>query len=569
MRFVLIHGYSGQPADLEPLAKALDALFGPGCAEIVALHPHWAGGPAPAFDEEAFLAAITSALRAPHAGPLVVVGHSTGGSLALLAMEGMEAGLLVLLATPPRVDLHHHRLLENATRPGNAPPSLLNVSRLVHAIRGAGRKGLPGSVPVLVVQGGADALVPAEDLRHWPEGTPTVLVPEAGHDLGSGESLGPVLEAILAALPCGLSEAQRERLRLLEPAVARYADAIPGGWRALERSPSALRALGLAQRLGPFAPPPGIANIEITTRCPHSCPSCARAFQAPDRGDLAPADFQRILAGLPHAARITLVGLGEPTLHRELPALVALAAREGRTVGLVTSGAALTPALAQKLVEAGLGGITFSLDAADPDLAAQLRPGVPLGRTLSAMAGAAAIFKDRVPLAVFTAACVDNARHLDAVADAAQALGAKAWMLSDLNFAPNRDRSLASSASKEDKETLGRTISRALAAGLPVLDVRGLEELGKPFRLREYLLRPADRLWARAENHASCLSPWQTAVVGADGTLTACDCQPDQVVGNVFETPFQVLWNGPAMRLLRTELAGGTPRDACRNCPRL
>jgi radical SAM protein with 4Fe4S-binding SPASM domain len=246
---------------------------------------------------------------------------------------------------------------------------------------------------------------------------------------------------------------------------------------------------------------------------------------------------------------------------------VARASTEGRATALVTSGAALTPALAERLAQAGLGSLTFSLDAGEADLAEQLRPGVPFRRTREAMVRASEILGDRVPRAVFTAVCAQNAHRLDPVADLARQLGARAWMLSDLNFAFNRDRSLAGGAG--DRGAAARSVARALEAGLPVLDVRALEELGKPFRLREWLLRPVERLWTRPDRHTHCLSPWQTMAVGSDGTVTACDCQPGVTVGNLLEDPQAAFWNGPEMRRLRRELLEGRLREACRGCPRL
>lgn len=562
MRFALVHGYLGAPEDLAPLGRALEAVFGPDSVRTAALHPRWSGtGPAPGFDPEAFRAAVLEAAE----GADVIVAHSTGGSLALQALDQLHPRLLVLVGTPPRVDLSHLPALQAALPPDVQPPTLLDLAQLVRTVNHA---RLPEAPPVLILQGDADALVPPADLRHWGPGARVVPMP-GGHAVATGAVLEAILDALLPEAT--LTEAERQRLAHLEPSVAAHAERTPGGWRALGRSPSAQRALRpgtpLPPGLGPLAPPPVLANVEVTTRCPHRCPACARAFLPPDRGDLSLDAFHRLLDLLPHAARITLVGLGEPTLHPGLPDLVALAA--GRAVGLVTSGAALTADLAGRLAEAGLGAVTFSLDAAEPELAARLRPGVPLARTLGAMKEAAAVFKGRVPLAVFTAVCTDNARHLDAIADQALALGARAWMLSDLNFAENQDRSLAGTADETDREAVQRSVARALASGLPALEVRGLEELGKPFRLREFLLRPADRLWSRSPAHGFCLSPWQTAAVGADGTLTACDCQPGEVVGNVFETPFQALWNGPVLQKLRMELLRGELRPACQGCPRL
>ncbi len=568
MRFVLVHGYLGAPADLAPLAEALEGVFGAGCARFAALHPAWTGtGSPPPFDEAAFLAAVAAAAEGP--GPWALVGHSTGGSLALLAQAQLRPDLLVLLGVPPRVGLEHLPRFLAATHGRMDPPTLLDACRLVHTLNRAGAAGLP-QVPLVLAHGGADDLVPPEDLASW--GREVLILPGEGHHLTSPAAWDALVAAIVDALLPGdaLTAAELARIALLEPGVAAYAEARPGGWHAAGRTPSVRRALqpGALPELGPWAPPPALANVELTTRCPHRCVACARTQDRPDRGDMTLATFAQVLDRLPEAARITLVGLGEPTLHPDLAACVAMAARQGRWVGLVTSGAALTAPLAEALADAGLAQATFSVDAADPALAERLRPGVPFQRTLGAFREAAERWRGRVALAVFTAVSTENAEHLDGVADLALGLGARAWMLSDLNFAANRARSLRA-APAGVRETVARSLERALAAGLPALSVRGLEELGKPFRLREYLLRPAERLWDRADRHRHCLSPWQTAAVGADGTLTCCDCQPGNPAGSLLHPAFQQVWNGPALRALRQGLLAGAPPAACRGCPRL
>lgn len=574
MRFLLVHGYMGQPRDMKLLAEALDTIHGRGSAHIAALHPWWHGGPAPPFDSEAFTTAIRQAWP-DSAAPLVVIGHSTGGTLALLALEDQRPTLLVLAGTPPHVDVSHLTRLESHIGQPRACPNLFEVSRMAQAIRAAGKKGLPRSFPVLLLHGQEDELVPAADLRFWdqPPNLRTVILPGVGHDLFRGLALSRSLDAILESCsPASiLSPSEISRLRLLEPTVLDYAEANPDSLAALAQSPSVRRALRLHPELpaglGPLASAPVLANVEVSSRCPHACPTCARALQPVARGDMTLERFSELLNRLPHASRITLVGLGEPTLNRDLPTLVAAA--RGRSVGLVTSGAALTAHLARELVDAGLGTATFSLDAAEPDLAAELRPGIPFARTEKVLREAARVFRERVPLAVFTAVSLKNARHLFPVACLAQELGARAWMLSDLNFPENQSHSIAGAGKEGDRDAIRTTVAKALAGGLPVLDVRGLEELGKPLRLREYLLRPADRLWTRNRSHAACLSPWQTAPIGADGTLTACDCQPQRIVGNIFERPFLELWNGPEMRRLRLELLTDNLTPSCRVCPRL
>lgn len=588
--FILVHGYLGSPKDLEPLAEALQAVYGNESARILSLHPDWHGEGAPSFYEETFVHIIQESLSRnfePQRST-VLLGYSSGGCLALLALARASTGvylpaMLILAASPITAELSQLPILESILRSDSAPPTLTDCALLAHCIHTAANVSLPKPIPVLTLHGDRDVLVPPKDLDHWNDGrlgapVRAVLVPGADHAIFQGNSLRFAQEIILETVAEALADSpSEERLRDLEPALVRFAERYPGSLRRQLESPSVERALrrgGIdSDSLADQANPPVIANLEITTRCLLKCPACARTFTSKKALDMDLRDFRTILSLLPHAARVTFVGLGEPTLHPSLPNFVALAASQGRIVSLVTSGTALTSSLAAQLAEAGLGGITFSLDAAKEELAAKLRPGVSFLKIRSSLIEAAQVFQKRTPnpvsMAVFTAVSVDNVQHLDSIADLALELGARAWMLSDLNFVENQHRSIFAAASDDDKTAVSQSIERAHKAGLPVLQVHSLEDIAKPLRLKEILLRPAEILWSRSPKREHCLSPWQTIPVSADGSVTACDCQPECVVGNLFENPLSTIWNGDEMQRLREELVSGKLRPACKICPRL
>ncbi|MCA8968999.1 MAG: SPASM domain-containing protein [Planctomycetes bacterium] len=73
--------------------------------------------------------------------------------------------------------------------------------------------------------------------------------------------------------------------------------------------------------------------------------------------------------------------------------------------------------------------------------------------------------------------------------------------------------------------------------------------------------RPAD--WQGAYY---CNFPWRTAFIDQQGDVAPC-CQTGRpIVGNVNETPFLEIWNGPAYRELREGLVTGRLTSYCRDC---
>lgn len=597
---ILVGGYTGSAGLLAPLAAALDSSPVTRSA-WTAVTGHAPDGVPPRFDEGRFLDNIESVAR-QIGPPLVLLGHSTGGSLALLAATERlagDVGLLVLAAAPSRIGGDYlerwQKLWGEGPAAGRTQPSLADVGRMASTVRRAAAKRAELSCPLLVVQGQEDELVPPRQARAWLEpaggriSAPVRLVevPGAGHDLFSGGKAKLAQEAVLKAVrDSGERLSDRERtalvdLREAEPELERAERLSFGTAARFVRSPGVRRRVAgskaaLAELEEIAVADPVHANVEVTTRCNCACPACARSRLAVEPREMPRRDFRAVLGLLPHAYRLTLVGLGEPALHQDLPGLVADARRAGRRVSIVTGGAELDRVLSRELLRAGLDGIAFSLDAADPGLAARVRPGAPLERVL---ANASAFVEESraavgrsgerpASLAVFTAISVETAEALPALAGVVADLGVDAWMLTDLNFAANRDRSLWLSGTEAQRAAVRSAVATAFRRGLPVLSCRSLEEAGLAGAVRDHLLLRPDELWRRAARHEHCLSPWQTAPVGVEGDLTFCDCRPEEPLGNLFERPLDEIWNGERARELRRSMRGPNPPEACRVCPR-
>jgi MoaA/NifB/PqqE/SkfB family radical SAM enzyme len=77
--------------------------------------------------------------------------------------------------------------------------------------------------------------------------------------------------------------------------------------------------------------------------------------------------------------------------------------------------------------------------------------------------------------------------------------------------------------------------------------------------------------WVRADkSRPYCARPWKQVAVLSDGTAV-CACIDDgktNPLGNLAKTPFEEVWNGPAFRKLRTDIAEDIDRTPiCRGCP--
>jgi MoaA/NifB/PqqE/SkfB family radical SAM enzyme/pimeloyl-ACP methyl ester carboxylesterase len=582
---LLIHGFSGRPTDLHPLQQHLLDYFGPDSVSLCSLPGHNTGPKI--FDRNELVAAVAADIRRARkrCKRLAILGHSTGGSLALLAMAEAQIAveLLILAAVPFGYDAGSQERWQDH-RQGAEPLNLSAIAGLVSTIIAAGRPALPLTEDgtLLLVHGEKDALVLPDQPRSWQRALPParsrlVLVPEAGHQLFTTGLAMVGISAIQRALsdlarPSPTQSDVLCRLQTLEPEARRFLALNPNAGSHLARCPGGSRLVEQVPAF-PLLPDyePVFVNIEITTRCNLACPHCARRSYPRQAKDMPPQLFERLLDLLPHAYRITLVGLGEPLLHPHLIRLVTLAKAKGRRVALATNAMALTAELSAQLLEAGLDSIAFSLDAVEPDLAATIRPGsnIPLIlQHIGAFTAQARAQSRPVSMAVFTAVSTATVGHLEHLVKAVKHLGVHVLMASDLNFRRNGVLTLWQHRDENRSGLLRRAVTRAFTAGLPVLSVRGLEEFGLAERYGDYLLLPPEQLFQRSTRHRWCLSPWQTLPVDVEGNVTLCDCQPEAQAGNLFRQPLYEIWNGEAMVRQRRQMLSESPPEGCLVCPR-
>lgn len=578
---ILVHGYCGQPDDLEAVRREFVERFGDPSVSVPYLPGH-GENTVPRFDAIRFGRCIDEAVETglTRHRRLILIGHSTGGNLLIdhIARRRTVPALLILAATPCRIDGSDLHRWEAHRRDAPDIP-LTSIARLVSHINRTGAMRIPAAFPVLVIQGEADPLVRPAQADGWTDGrlggpVRRKMIPHAGHNPFTGPASATALTAVCRAaddaMRCPPTGARlADTLGGIDAEVAAFMAARPGRVHHLLDSPSARRALDRPLHFPTVVETdPVRLNIEVTTRCNLACSHCARRFLPRPAKDMDPALFRDVLDHLPNTFKVTLVGLGEPTLHPALASMVGMAADRGHRVGLVTNAMTLDRSLCRELVAAGLGSLAVSLDSDDPQVAARVRAGSDLARIIAHVGTFRQIAGEAVTTAIFTAVSTVTVGSLPTLADTVAGLNVDAWMLSDLNFDRNRSKTLWKNRDRTGWEAITEAVRRAFSHGLPVLSVRGLEALGLSRRYTDYLIRTPASLAERSVTHHGCLSPWQTLPVDVNGGAAICDCQPANTIGNLLETPFEAIWNGSAMQEQRRQMRTTSPPAACRGCPR-
>ena len=117
----------------------------------------------------------------------------------------------------------------------------------------------------------------------------------------------------------------------------------------------------------PWTEPPMGMLCELTHRCPLQCPYCSNPLELEKAaGELTTEEWCRTLTQADELGVLQLhLSGGEPTLRRDLEAIVAHAAGLGLYTNLITAGVTLDEARVGALKAAGLDHVQLSLQAAD------------------------------------------------------------------------------------------------------------------------------------------------------------------------------------------------------------
>ena len=164
---------------------------------------------------------------------------------------------------------------------------------------------------------------------------------------------------------------------------------------------------------------------ELTHRCPLQCPYCSNPLELEKAGaELDTATWQRVLG---EAADLGVLQVsfsgGEPTLRRDLAALIAHAASLGLYSNLITAGVLLDEARLQTLVDAGLDHLQLSVQDAEPGNADRI--GGYRGGHAKKLRIAELVRQAGIPLTINAVVHRQNVDNLQAIIDLAIACGAK------------------------------------------------------------------------------------------------------------------------------------------------
>ncbi|WP_017593082.1 radical SAM protein [Nocardiopsis potens] len=290
---------------------------------------------------------------------------------------------------------------------------------------------------------------------------------------------------------------------------------------------------------------PRVLFVELTENCNLSCPMC-RASGPFDRSkNMDPRLFERVAGELfPTAEIVDLRGWGESTVLKDFPERVARTIEYGCRVRLVTNLTVPNEELWRTLVRND-ALILVSFDAARSRTFAELRRGARLPvimRNLEILVDEgrrSGVGTDGVQLNVVVQAAAIP--EIPAIVHTAADVGLTRIRLNPVTVPEDSPEHLS-------RHTAALADALEEAAG-------AARERGVAVQLGAAL----DESWALPEHTGkTCVHPWMYCYVNHRGQIGFCDHligEPDSryLLGDLAESSFADIWNGPEYRRLRAE----------------
>lgn len=301
---------------------------------------------------------------------------------------------------------------------------------------------------------------------------------------------------------------------------------------------------------------PQYIQVETTSRCNLKCKMCPNSsdeyYNSKVLKDMTADEFRFLLDRFPFVKDIALQGLGEPTLNRQLPEMISICSTRSISTTFVTNGLLLSKSLSENLVRSGLKKLIVSVDGGSEDTFREIRGG-NLGKVIGNLKGFIAV-KDRIGfetpyVQVMMVGMKANINEIPSIIDTIKEAGVRHIVVKGINtsFDGKLDREILNG---KDSQMLLDYKAMALQFGV-MIDISVSAE--------------SDFLSKRIR----CRWPWIRAYITVAGEVTPCCHIIDNKyikLGNLFEEPFETIWNGRNYSDFRSSVKNKTSL-LCKNCP--
>ncbi len=341
--------------------------------------------------------------------------------------------------------------------------------------------------------------------------------------------------------------------------------------------PSAYRSVDAATRAAFTEEHPHNVFIEVTNHCNLLCETCPRTFTSYEEAKtLSWEDFLRIVEQFPRMERAVLHGIGEPLINKDLPRMIAHLKARGVYVLFNTNATLLTADWSRRLIESGLDEMRCSIDGADPRTYAAIRGAPLLHKIVSNLTQFMQIQGEMgasTPRAsIWMTGMRENVEELPDLLRLAAKMGVPEVYLQRMVYLYEADTAPGLLDGGHGLfDTFDERVETLIVEGEALA-----ESLGITFKASGATSPHASLEASRQRDQQpwkACMRPWTTAYITANGNALPCCIAPFATedyeslkLGNLFERPFDEVWNGDLYQQWRTRLLSDQPHEACAGC---
>ena len=342
-----------------------------------------------------------------------------------------------------------------------------------------------------------------------------------------------------------------------------------------------------------------MVNLESTLGCNLECVMCGSHLTGVTklRESMDPALLSRVEAELlPGVVDLALTVAGEPFMTPKLDRFVAVAERGGQWLQLNSNATLLKDSGLLRRVLAQSSALRFSVDGATAETYGSIRGEADFDRVIENIAMTVALRGElpaerRPRLAMCMVLMRRNVHELVQMVELAHRLGLDQLEVAHLTVLTEEmeeeslrhhpeecDRWLRAAQARANalafRVVLPPLMSgealrprRPTQARLALQELRRLRGRGLRRVLRRGWHRVGLRLWERRAGGAVPCHFLQSGVfVTINGDVAPCPMPGRPLAGNLHESSFEQIWNGPVLTAMRRGFLSGSPFDCCAHC---
>lgn len=296
--------------------------------------------------------------------------------------------------------------------------------------------------------------------------------------------------------------------------------------------------------------------IEVTNRCNLTCPTCPLgtdlAYQGYDKADISFENFKKIIDQIPSLVYVTLQGIGEPLLNKDIVKMIKYCSEKGISTYINTNGTILTENKSRELIEAALSNLSISINSFDQKVFSETRSGASITKITDNIKKFIEIKRNlniKKPIISFRAILMKETEpHMEDLILKSNEMGVDVLYI-QLFMSIIAEKNLCESSLKQNE------INEFC---------RKLEVWKKQVKMQII----TESFGNSSNNLGQCRLPWFSPNVTAEGYLTPCCTISNPSIlnmGNVFEKPFKELWNSEKYIDFRGNFYKKQPK-ACIGC---